>query len=405
MLRKVLLALILQPFCNGQDGQEIEQTFNSIDPETLLTSLKIEGPTPCPSSPTIEGYSNITQMVIDLALTQIFNPMPATFTVCPNTIYNITTELDLANPTYHLPIIVPFDDITVNCGVDGDISNNCIFSGGFVHAVLGGSKTIINGFRFEDGEGVSVVSAGPSPFTAQFNNCIWKGNKGYGIFFNQMLFRSILEVVMDSESAMKLLPTSNDIAGLPPSLGEGMTVSFETCQFLENDVEIALMYTNHSTVVINSGLFEKNSAKLADIILQNESKGTISNTCFSEEQNRELGVIYVSYDSTLIPEGVSSVSTTEASYGCKDIFKESMPSDCLLNSTECADVKQCEEFQATSIEESACKAMSLPPPPTESGASNEAENPPEATAPASDASFTFVNIVSVLPLVFAWFIL
>jgi len=257
-----LLSFLQISLSFAQDTQEVEQALNSIDLETLLTSLKIEGPTPCPSSPSIEGYSNITQMVIDLSLTQIFNPMPATFTVCPNTIYNITTELDIANPTYHLPILVPFDDITINCGVDGDISNNCILAGGFVHMVLGGSDTIINGFRFEEGDGVSVVSAGPSPFTAQFNNCVWKGNKGYGIFFNQMLFSSIFEIVMDSEAAMKLLPTSNDIAGLPPSLGEGMTVSFETCQFLENDVEIALMYTNHSTVVINSGLFEKNSAKV-----------------------------------------------------------------------------------------------------------------------------------------------
>lgn len=287
--------------------------------------------------------------------------------------------------------------------MDGDISNNCILAGGFVHMVLGGSDTIINGFRFEEGDGVSVVSAGPSPFTAQFNNCVWKGNKGYGIFFNQMLFSSIFEIVMDSEAAMKLLPTSNDIAGLPPSLGEGMTVSFETCQFLENDVEIALMYTNHSTVVINSGLFEKNSAKLADIILQNESKGTISNTCFSEEQNRELGVIYVSYDSTLIQEGIASVSTTEASYGCKDIFKETVPSDCLLNSTECADVKQCEDFMYTSIEDVACKAMTLPPAPSDtSGATTE--NPPGANAP-STASLTFVNFVSFIPLVFAWFVL
>jgi len=227
----LLKALLLLSSSTAQE-EDLEQSLNSIDLESLLTSLRIEGPTPCPKSPSISGYSNITQLVIDLALTQIFNPMPETFTVCPNTVYNITTELEIDNVDYHLPIVVPFDDITINCGVDGNVNNECIFTGGYVHALLAGKNSVVNGFTFKESVGVSVVTAGPSTFTAQFNNCIFEGNKGYGLLFNQMLFRSILEVVMDTDSLMTLLPTSPDLAGLPPSIGEGMTVSFETCQFL-----------------------------------------------------------------------------------------------------------------------------------------------------------------------------
>jgi len=137
-----------------------------------------------------------------------------------------------------------------------------VFLLAYVHAILGGKNSVLNGFTFKDSVGVSVVAAGPAPFSVQFNNCIWEGNKGYGLVFNQMLFRSILEVVMDTDSLTAMLPTSPDLAGLPPSLGDGMEVSFQSCQFLENDVEIALMYNNHSSVNINNVLFENNSAKI-----------------------------------------------------------------------------------------------------------------------------------------------
>jgi len=387
--------------------EDIDQASNEINLETLLTSISNEGPTPCPQSPSIVGYSNITQLVIDLALTQLFNPLPATFTVCPNTIYNITTELEIDNEDYHLPIVVPFDDITINCGVDGNVNNECIFTGGYAHAILGGKNSTLNGFTFKDSIGVSVVTAGPTDFSAQFNNCIWEGNKGYGLLFNQMLFRSILEVVMDTDSLMKLLPTTPDLAGLPPSLGEGMTVSFEACQFLENDVEIALMYNNHSSVVINNSLFEKNSAKVADIIIQNDSQGIISNTCFSEEKNQALGIVYVSSDSTLIQEGVSSFSSATKTSACNDIFKETTTSICLTNSTECMDVKSCEDFISTDI--TSCKHKTLASDPAPSNVANAHEDPsPEASAPGSSASSIvtkYHTLVTFIPLAFACLIL
>merc|ERR1719384_2470276 len=103
-----------------------------------------------------------------------------------------------------------------------------------------------------------------------------------------------------TDSLLALLPTSPDLAGLPPALGEGMEVTFNRCQFMENDVEIALMYNNQSSVVVDYSLFGKNSAKVADIILQNGSQGNITNTCFSSESGQALGPIYVSADSTLI---------------------------------------------------------------------------------------------------------
>lgn len=360
----------------GSDGE--------IDFATLLSQISFEGPVSCPSDDTIQGYSNITQFVIDFALTQLFNPVPETYTICPNAVYNMTEELSLN--AGHLPLVVPFDDITINCGVDGSVENNCVLNGGYVHAVLGGANTVLNGFTFQNSMGVSVVAAGPSPNTATLNNCIFKNNSGYGIFYSQKFFDSIASAVADIDSLMALLPSTPSLAELPDSLGQGMTTTFDNCQFTDNPTQISLMFSNQSSLVINNGYFARNSAVEADIILDTQSDATIENSCFIDEGKRNFGLIFVSSDSSLTNDGTHSSNVT-GKY-CNDIYKEpSTGVDCLLSPESC-ESKTCMDFTATSC------SLSPSPPPTPSPVDEPAAQPSAGGTPAA-SSAAYVNIAAL----------
>merc|ERR1711933_516079 len=138
-------------------GQEL--VMGDFDLMGFLSTLKLEGPISCPSDPSVSGYDNITQFLVDLVLSNLVEPKPGTYTICPNTNYTFREELSLYGED-NLPIVIPFDNITINCGVNGAIENNCIFQGGFVHVVLASANSVMNGFTFTGSKGLSVVAVG-----------------------------------------------------------------------------------------------------------------------------------------------------------------------------------------------------------------------------------------------------
>jgi len=328
-------------------GQDLD--LSNFDLMGFLNSLKLEGPTACPSNPEVKGYSNITQLVVDVVLLNIVEPKAATYTICPNMNYTFREELSIYGEK-NLPLIVPFDDMIINCGEDGAMENNCMFMGGYVHVVLGANNTQINGFTFMGSKAVSVVAVGASPNEAKFSNCNWKENGGWFLTYSQFVFENLIQAVTQFDLLSSMIPSSiEDLDVAPEATEMGMTLTFDDCEFHENSVEVSLMYNNFTATNINRGHFEGNKAKYADIVLNAGSEGSISGSCFVREGELVFGNVFVSQDSTLVNDNNYGDEASDC-----EIFMEGEGMDCLTfgeedifgpDSTICTDFT-CESFTA-----------------------------------------------------------
>lgn len=385
-LAKVFSMLMLAGMKSAY-GQELN--VGGFDIMGFLSTLKLEGPIPCPSDPNVTGYDNITQFLVDLVLTNLVEPMPGTYTICPHTNYTFREELSLYGED-NLPVLIPFDNITINCGENGALENNCIFMDGYVHVILASTNSEMNGFTFMGSKGLSVVAVGPATNQATFNNCVWKENDAWFISFSQFLFNNIMEAITDYERLSGMIPTSIlDLqGGLPPVTDEGMTLNYNDCHFHNNQVQVSLLLSNYTTTNVNRGKFSDNEAKYSDIIYRSGSKGTITDSCFVHEGLDQYlgGSIFIDETSTLVQSNnyinllnaciVNNIGTT---LDCLT-YSQHFYGD---NSAACMDYN-CQMYTATS-----CQADATIPPTEASTGTTMTEAPvtpptePDTLAPVA----------------------
>jgi len=347
-----------------------------------LGDISIQGPLECESDSTVKGYSNLTQLAIDMIVTNIAFPQESTYTVCPNTTHSIKEEPDFAAPG-EFPLVIPFDDITVNCGTDGSSKNNCVLTGGLVHALLGANNAAINGFTFEESTQVSVAAVAPD-YTVTFNDCVFRQNKGLAILYSQRLFDNLMETLLKPDLVEKIIALAPDKEDpvFPPVIGAGMVVTFSNCIFLENELKYTVMFSRYATVNIDACRFEGNTPLAADIMLTMASSSEVKNSCFiNEGPNQAFGNIFVSSNSTLVQEENYGEGTVGL-FQCTDIFQEGEGQNCIdLPGAQCQDFN-CDVFTA---ETCPLKEATTPSSEETVPSSGPMTEPAPAPAPTSDS--------------------
>jgi len=273
------------------------------------------GPSSCPSNAFQYGYSNLRRMMLDIASGNTQNP----FNICPGTVFNIREDLE-ADGKVGIPLIIPFDNVTINCGEDGSLSDKCILDGGLIQVALSGKNIILNGLRFTGSAGISVLGAGSSDSFAIFNNCTWKNHTGYSAVYSQYLNKKVLEdSITDPEILEDFMIDEGETPVGASVKGSGMKLSFNNCDFKENKFSSVVMHTKRSALRLSSVMFQENNGDMADIILAYGSDLKIKDSCFINEGDKLLGNIYVSDDSSL--QAMDNYATgTAGGFSCDSIL-------------------------------------------------------------------------------------
>ena len=92
-----------------------------------------------------------------------------TFVVCPGATFR---------PSLEETIKAYAPNISLMCGYDGAISNNCAFDGGKTHLSIPGGKKVthlfVSGFVFRNASKTSIVAFGGEKAIAIFHDCFWE---------------------------------------------------------------------------------------------------------------------------------------------------------------------------------------------------------------------------------------
>merc|ERR1712151_439076 len=211
----------------------------------------------------------------------------------------------MENMDGNIPILLPFDNVLLNCGVDGSLANNCVLSGGLAHIILSGSNITINGLTFQESEGVSVMALGSSTSSATFNVCHWKNNKGYAAVYSKFNDKNLLlKAISDQEALDNLLIDQGEVIAKYASYAidienePGVQLIFSNCKFTDNVyLSAGIIQSVRSRIILMAAIFENNKVMKADVILDKKSTSYITDTCF-DKGTRIYGNIYVSDDST-----------------------------------------------------------------------------------------------------------
>eukprot|EP00978_Attheya_sp_CCMP212_P013613 scaffold34157_cov52-Attheya_sp.AAC.10 len=117
------------------------------------------------------------------------------YTLCPRTTFRIGTwdEQGVLTDGIDYPLIFFRPNIRVQCGLDGSITNNCVFSGGDYQVEMEKASllqenvpdTVISnievvGVTFTGSKIHSVYADSDSPGSISFIDCHWTGNFGFG---------------------------------------------------------------------------------------------------------------------------------------------------------------------------------------------------------------------------------
>lgn len=131
---------------------------------------------PCPSDPSLIGYSNLTAMNEDTLAhfqesLQFGRPdIKYKYIICPQATYEIENIAQT--------IIPSTDETTFSCGEDGSIKNNCLITGGqfqvYFLDLLALENILFKGFKFKNAQFSSVYGDAHPSSSVTFRDCHWK---------------------------------------------------------------------------------------------------------------------------------------------------------------------------------------------------------------------------------------
>lgn len=228
------------------------------------------GPSSCPSNLFKSGYSNLRRMMLDMS-----SGTENTFNICPGTVFDLRQD-SVTDGETGIPLIIPFDNVTINCGEDGSFGNKCILDGGLIQIALGGKNITLNGLRFTGSTGISVLGIGSSDSSATFNDCAWKNNSGYSAVYSQYMNEKVLEKSMTDPELIESFMIDKGESPVGTKVKKnGMNLSFSNCFFKENTFSTVVMHAKRSAVNLANVMFQENNGDMADIILAYGSEMTM----------------------------------------------------------------------------------------------------------------------------------
>ena len=182
LLAVLFLCLLLPPINSQSSG--------------ITDAPVYKGPQNCPGSSDdtgrerLKGYVDTTHIQDD-SLAQVYAAVVAAengnvsiyqdeyvFQLCPNTTIDFGSNLETDDSQLQ-PAIVPFlHNMVIRCGENGDIKDNCVFRGGFLHVAFDDDFRVDNvtfaGISFEESSFTSIFGYGHPNSDAFFVGCQWK---------------------------------------------------------------------------------------------------------------------------------------------------------------------------------------------------------------------------------------
>ena len=221
------------------------------------------------------------------------------------------------------PIVIDYDDVTVQCGGSGLKSDNCQVVGGFVQFhIIGSAKNVkLTGLRMTSSTGSSVVAAGAAAATLQISDCEWMSNTGASA------------VLIRHNAAIDNSTGTLDIMSMLDSSGPAMTVGMSDVGFMQNVLTHGTVVNVGGSLMIDKGRFNGNEIKLGDVVVSNNGALSISNSCFDNSASMAPGTIFID-DTSFLKENGNNFGWDNTDGGfdggvaCTDIFIEAAGSDC-----------------------------------------------------------------------------
>ena len=225
------------------------------------------------------------------------------------------------------PIVIDYDDVTVQCGGSGLKSDNCEVVGGFVQFhIIGSAKNVkLTGLRMTSSTGSSIVAAGAAVATLQISDCEWMTNKGA----SAVLIRH--NATVDNSTG------TLDIMSMLDSSGPAMTVGMSDVGFMQNVLTHGTVVNVGGSLMIDRGRFNGNEIKLGDVVVSNDGALSIANSCFDNSASMAPGTIFID-DTSFLKENGNNFGWDNTDGGfdggvaCTDIFVEAAGSDCSTGS-------------------------------------------------------------------------
>lgn len=289
------------------------------------------------------------------------------FKICPN------NELDASTG----PIVIDYEDITVQCGSNGLKSDNCLIVGGFVHFHIVGSSTGVKlaGLKMTSSTGSSVVAAGMKDATLQITDCEWNSNTGASA------------VLIRNNATFDASTGTFDILSMLDSSAAAMSVEMSGVGFMQNVLTYGTVANVNGSLYIDTGRFNDNEVKVADIAVLNSGGLAIHDSCFDKSASIFPGTIFIDEISHLW-ENTDNFGwdNTDGGYlgglTCTDIFIEAVGSDCSTGSN----------CNGTCI---AFPSKTCPLDVTSLANTSEANSPPYIRSPNAS------NTTSIVPIIVA----
>uniref|UniRef100_A0A7S1ZVD3 Uncharacterized protein n=1 Tax=Trieres chinensis TaxID=1514140 RepID=A0A7S1ZVD3_TRICV len=310
-----------------------------------------------------------------------------TFVLCPHTVFDMGTDLTESDPPLMLPIIPLLRGAVFRCGADGDPNDKCVLRGGFHHALFEDDLAALDGvvfmgLTFEDSLSISVVAWGHPRSEVGFVDCVWKNNIGLSavdLFWHRDLkfgpepgnrqrrkalkdsihglegfeglraaIRATLVRIQDGRvseySMLDESPHMVSTAGKVDHYGDmfgrrrlkypAMFAAFVGCTFVDNSVDVAIIFNQGGHVDLGNCDFISNQAVVIVINTDNAILGLHDGNHFSQNQDIYGPIFFDSSSSLYLNEDTSgqnntlSESTVKMSDECDSIFFE-RSGDCL----------------------------------------------------------------------------
>eukprot|EP00984_Skeletonema_dohrnii_P029249 scaffold19687_cov127-Skeletonema_dohrnii-CCMP3373.AAC.4 len=237
------------------------------------------------------------------------------FKICPN------STLDASSG----PIVIDYDYVTVQCGNNGQKSDNCQIVGGFVHFHIVGMATEIElaGLRMSSSKGSSIIAASTKDATLKISDCEWMANSGA----SAVLIHS--NATVDASSVTGIL----DISSMLDSSEAGMSVTMSGVGFMQNVLTYGTVVNVGGSLSIDKGRFNGNEVRVGDIAVMESGELFISDSCFDESASMVPGTIFID-DTSFLQENVNTFGFDNTDGGfdnglsCTDIFIVAVGSDC-----------------------------------------------------------------------------
>jgi len=203
-------------------------------------------PSPCPSDTSIIGYSNWYALEHDV---QAGDGVDQTLIVCPGSFFDLNDEtVDGWDLSTWIAINGDSSPVTIQCGLDGAMENDCVIWGGLHHFALyeKASGVVFKGLTFQRAAQTSIISNckcetwGCSDIDATFVDCLWLENGS-----------------TDSRCEEGYCQCAAAISG---SRG---VLSFERCSFLDNEAPLGAVFNRYGSMSFNQCKFERNKSQVS----------------------------------------------------------------------------------------------------------------------------------------------